>query len=203
GRTFYGATLDVGHHPQQVLAAGDAWEGPDLAHPSALRVAAEIWLYYATNGSIGLAKSTDGFAFTKAGAPVLAEDALGPIDSASVAVLPDGTFDMMFAQAGAIWEATSTDGAVFARAGSEPVLAAGPPDETPAFDTLGVADPMLAPRTTAAGRLQVRVLYTGVAAGEGGTVSSIGFAARYGASGPLVRAPSPVYAIGKNERAPS
>ncbi|HEY1959048.1 MAG TPA: exo-alpha-sialidase [Polyangiaceae bacterium] len=203
GRTFYGATLDLGHHAPQVLAADQAWEGPDLAHPSVVRVASEIWLYYASNGSIGLAKSTDGLTFTKLGAPVLAQDALGPIDSASVAVLPDGSFDMMLAQAGAIYEATSTDGASFTRAGTVPVLAAGSADESPAFDTLGVADPFLAPRVTAAGRLQVRVFYTGFAAGEAGTASSIGFAARYGATGPLERAPSAVYAIHKNERAPS
>ena len=208
GRTFFGATLDVGHRPKQVLAADQPWEGPDLAHPSALAVAGGIWLYYTSNGSVGLAKSTDGLTFAKTGAPVLAEDAAGPIESASVAQLPDGTFEMMYALGDSIWEATSSDGAQFTRAPG-PVLGPAPPavelapGEVPPFDTLRVADPCVAPRTTPAGRLQIRVLYTGYAVGEGGTTSAIGFAARYGGSGALSRAGGAVYAIGKHERAPS
>jgi hypothetical protein len=165
-RDFYGATEDFGHRPVEVLAGGDAWEGPDLAHPSAVAVPGGVWLYYASNGSIGLARGADGLAFTKAGAPALAADALGPIDSASVAKLPDGTFDMMFAQAGSIWEATSPDGATFTRVDADPttpamdpVLAPAPPagslapGELPPFDTASVADPCLAPRTTPARRV--------------------------------------------------
>lgn len=216
GRDFYGATLDLGHHPHVVLTADQAWEGADLAHPSAVAVAGGVWLYYASNGSVGLARSTDGLAFTKSGAPVLAQDALGPIDSASVAVLPDGTFDMMFAQAGSIWEATSPDGASFTRVDADPttsamdpVLAAAPPaasletGQLPPFDTLRVADPFVSPRMTPAGRLQIRVLYTGYAQGEAGVTSAIGFAARYGTAGALARAAGAVYAIGKNESGPT
>ena len=209
GRSFYGAVQDVGHHPPTVLVSDQAWEGPDLGHPSVLAVAGGVWLYYASNGAIGLAKSSDGFAFTKTGGPVLAADALGPIDSASVAILPDGTFDLMLAQGGAIYEATSADGSAFTRVDADPttpamdpVLVAGQ-GESPPFDTLGVADPFLSPRTTEAGRLQIRVLYTGYAPSEAGVQSSIGFAARYGTSGALERASGPVYAIGKHESAPS
>ncbi len=209
GRSFYGAVQDVGHHPATVLLSDQAWEDQDLGHPSALAVAGGVWLYYASNGAIGLAKSSDGLAFAKTAGPVLAADALGPIDSASVAILPDGTFDMMLAQASAIYEATSPDGSAFTRVDADPttpamdpVLAAGE-GETPPLDTLGVADPCLAPRVTAAGRLQIRVLYTGYAPGEAGVQSSIGFAARYGTSGALERASGPVYAIGRHEAAPS
>ncbi len=205
GRTFYGATTDIGHKPQQVLASDQTWEGPDLARPSAIAVSGGVWLYYTTNGSVGLAKSSDGLAFTKVGTPVLAADATGPITSASVAALPDGTFDMMFTVGDSIYEATSIDGTAFARAPG-PVLAPAPPKtdlapgEIPPFDTESVGEPLLVPRTTAADRLQIRVLYTGHAQGAS---SAIGFAARYGTTGPLVRADGAVYAVGKNESAPA
>ena len=74
------------------------------------------------------------------------------------------------------------------------------PGEKPPFDTQRVSDPCLAPRVTPAGRLHVRVLYTGYdATGE----PSIGFAARYNPSGPLSKQPSPIYAVGKKEAAPA
>jgi hypothetical protein len=196
GRTFYGATQDFGHVPKQVLASDQSWEAPDLAHPSALATAGGVWLYYTSNGSVGLARSSDGLSFTKAGAPVLD----GGIDSASVAQLPDGSYRMMFAQGGAIYEAKSADGASWQRMGSDPVLAPAPP-----FDTLAVVDPTLVPRVTAAGRLQFRVLYTGLSPdGDASTpASTIGFAARYADSGPLERATTASYAIGKHERSPA
>jgi hypothetical protein len=74
------------------------------------------------------------------------------------------------------------------------------PGEKPPFDTSGVFDPCLAPRVTPAGRLHVRVLYTGLDA-QG--VTSIGFAARYGDAGPLYRQPQAVYAVNKREAAPA
>ncbi len=218
GRTFYGATQDLGHHPAQVLSADRAWEGTDVAGPSALAVGSEVWLFYASNGSVGLAKSPDGLTFTKAtAAPVLAADALGPITGPSVAVLPDGTFRMLFAQGDSIYEAASADGTSWQRLDADPttpaldpVLAPAPskvtlaPGEVPPFDTLAVADPCLVPRVTAAGRLHVRVLYTGFASSDAGAPqSAIGFAARYGDSGPLVRGAGAVYAVGKHESAPA
>jgi len=209
GRTFYGATLDVGHKPEQVLASDQPWEGPDLARPSAIAPtvngsAAGVWLYYTSNGSVGLAKSADGLTFTKTGAPVLAADATGPIDTASVAQLPDGSFDMMFAVGDSIDEATSADGQTWTRVAGAVLgpsaqvtdLDAG---DVPPFDTLRVADPVVLPRITPANRLQIRVLYTGYAQGEGGVTSAIGFAARYGTSGALTRGDGAVYSTGKNE----
>ncbi|HSQ65662.1 MAG TPA: hypothetical protein VLM85_20720 [Polyangiaceae bacterium] len=218
GRTFYGATQDFGHHPAQVLAADQGWEGADVAGPSALAVGSEVWMYYASKGSVGLARSSDGLTFTKASAvPVLAADALGPIAGPSVALLPDGRFRMLFAQGDSIYEAASADGVSWQRLDADPttpamdpVLAPAPPKATlapgeiPPFDTLRVADPCLLPRVTAAGRLQIRVLYTGFTAGDAAApASAIGFAARYGDTGPLVRGPGAVYAVGKHENAPA
>ncbi len=202
GRTFFGATTDVGDRPKQVLASDQSWESPDLAHPSIVAMSdGSILLYYTSNGSVGLAKSTDGLSFTKTDAPVLT--IASAIASASVAVLPDGTFDMMFASGNAIYEATSADGTTWTAA-SDPVLAPSPNVEVPEggvaiFDTDRVVDPFLAPRMTAANRLQVRVLYTGYANG----VSAIGFAARYGTSGALTRADGAIYSTGKNESSPA
>ncbi len=216
-RTFFGATEDFGHEPQQVLASGQAWESANLAHPSALTVGTGVWLYYASNGSIGLAQSTDGLTFNKVGvAPALAADALGPIASASVAQLPDASFDMMFAQGipstrrraqmGSCWQRVDADPSTPVM---DPVLGPAPPNtmlapgQVPPFDTLRVADPCFAPRVTAAGRLQARVLYTGYAQGEGGVSSAIGFAARYGDSGVLVRADGAVYSVSMHESSPA
>jgi hypothetical protein len=197
GRSFYGATQDFGHSPKLVLASDQAWEAPDLSHPSVVATGGGVWLYYTSNGSVGLARSTDGLAFTKASGPVLD----GGIDSASVAQLPDGTFRMMFAQGGSIYEASSADGATWKREGADPVLAPAPP-----FDTLAVVDPCLVPRVTAAGRLHIRVLYTGLSPDGDASVpaSTIGFAARYGEdSAPLARSTTAAYAIGKHERSPA
>jgi hypothetical protein len=192
GRTFYGSTEDIGTKPQQVLASDASWEGADLAHPSALSVGTGVWLYYTSNGSVGLAQSPDGLSFTKVSGPVFQ----GPVDSATVAQLPDGTFDMLFATGGAFWEATSADGLTWQRA-TDPVLAPGPGE-------VSIADPFLAPRVTAANRLQMRVLYASFLQTEGGSTSAIAFAARYGsASAPLTRNPTPVYSVSKNERAPT
>jgi len=189
GRTFYGAIQDFGHKPPVVLADPSA----DLSHPSAVRAGAEIRLYYTKNGSVGLARSQDGLAFTD-GPSVFA----GPVDSASVAILPDGSSRMLFARGGSIFEARSADGTSF-QVDAAPVLTGAN-----AFDALGVADPYLFPRTTEAGRLQFRVLYTGSATGDDASVTtSIGFAARYGDSGPFVKAATPAYAIGKHEQSPS
>ena len=201
GRAFFGSVGDVGHKPAVVLSADQTWESADLSAPSAITVGGAVWLYYASQGSVGLARSNDGLAFTKATAPVLLPDAHGPIDSASVAQLPDGSFDMMLAQGDSIYEATSTDGTSWQRPTSAPVLTPG--EGETAFDALRVTAPCLIPRTTPAGRLQVRVLYTGYTLGEAGTTSAIGFAARYGTTGALSRAAGPIYSVQKNEESPA
>jgi hypothetical protein len=122
---------------------------------------------------------------------------------------------MLYAAGGAIGEAESADGVTWRRLDADPstpaldpVLEPAPPvdparlapGERPPFDVARVGDPHLAPRITPAGRLHVRVLYTGYdAAGR----SAIGFAARYGDSGRLARQRSPSYAVDKLEAAPA
>lgn len=223
-RSFYGAPLDTGHVPAVALAADAPWEGADLSGPSPLRVNGEIWLYYAAAGGIGLARSTDGYAFKKLDTPVLAADPnldQGRTPTApSVAILPDGRFRMLFAWGASIAEAASTDGITWVRVDADPstpaidpVLSPSTPvspeslapGEKPPFDTGQVTDPVLLPRVTAAGRLQIRVLYTGYDTPPGTAVrqSAIGFAARYGDEGSLQRNALPVLSLGKHERGPA
>src|SRR5690606_30641541 len=45
-----------------VLAPSETWEGAALSAPEVARVGGEIWLYYAAEGGIGLARSSDGIA---------------------------------------------------------------------------------------------------------------------------------------------
>ncbi len=222
-RSFYGAPLDVGHFPQEVLAADQAWEGDDLAGPSVVSSNGTIYLYYATNGGIGLARSTDGFAFTKEAGPVFTSDASAAWETAtprapSVAILPSGEFRMLYNAGFCIGEASSQDGVHFTRLDADPATPALDPvlcpdasvsDEavdagaTRPIATTRVDDPELFPRITPAGRLQFRVLYTGYTVIDGVASSAIGFAARFGDSGPLVKNPGAVYNVNKNEHAPA
>ena len=222
-RSFYGGGADFGHVPSQVLAADQSWEGSNLAGPSVLAVGTSVYLYYAGQGGIGLAESSDGFAFTKQSGPVLTPDASVTWETTaphapSVAILPSGEFRMLYGAGACIGEASSTDGVHFSRLdsdlstpGIDPVLcpsasvseAAVEAGAFAPIDIGGVDDPVLLPRVTVAGRLQIRVLYTGYAArpDAGDRPSSIGFAARYGDRGPLVRAPAAVYSVAKHEHA--
>ena len=211
-RSFYGGS--AGASPPVVLKADQSWEGSDLSGPSALRVGGQIYMYYASNGVVGLARSSDGVVFTKTPAPVFARPE--PIGAPSVARLPDGRFRMAYASGGAIYEAASDDGVAWtaldadpSTPAQDPILAAAPPrplapGERPPFDTAAVADPLLLPRVTPAGRLQIRVLYTGLAFAEAGPpTSAIGFAARFGDSGPLTRNALPVLSLDRHEAAPA
>jgi hypothetical protein len=162
-------------------------------------------VYYAGAGGIGLAVSGDGLAFTKSAAPVLAPDArvgweTTPPHAPSVARMPDGSWRMFYGAGRSIGEATSADGESWTRVGDGPVLAPGD-----GFDAGQVDDPVVLPRVTPAGRLQVRVLYTGYDAPPGATSrnAAVGFAARYGDTGPLSRQAAPVYGGSKHEAAPA
>lgn len=209
GRSFYGGT--GGQVPPVVLAADQSWEGTELAGPSALRVGAEVRLYYAAAGGIGLARSADGRTFTKGAGPVLGNEGATVWRAPSVAQLPDGRFRMLVSDGTSIFEAESNDGAAWTRLDAEPSTAAMDPvlgpgiasgaeaDAAAPFDVRGVTDPCLAPRVTAAGRLHFRVLYTGI--GDGTT--AIGYAARFGDQGPLVRAQAPVFSASTTQSAPA
>jgi hypothetical protein len=215
GRTFHGTAGHFGVKPRVVLEpdAAPSWENGTLSGPALVRgPSGELLLYYAAAGGIGVARSTDGFTFTKDAAnPILKREAsweTTEVRAPSVVRLPSGRFRMFYAAGASIGEADSDDGIRFRRVGDRAVLdpAAPPapgsllPNEKPPFDTASVTDPCVSFRTTPGGRLQVRVLYTGRDAAD---ASTIGFAARYGEDGPLVRQPVAVYAIGQKEVAPA
>jgi hypothetical protein len=225
GVSFYGAGPDFGHSPSQVLAPDQAWEGTNLAGPSVLAVGSQIYLYYAGTGGIGVAESTDGFAFTKEPGPIFSTDASVSWETStphapSVAILPSGELRMFYAAGACLGEASSTDGVHFTRLDSDPSTPSIDPVLCPSahvsaaaidagaiapIDDEGLDDPLVLPRVTPAGRLQVRVLYTGYSTpiGAPSRASAIGFAARYGDSGPLVRAPAGVYSVNLHEHAPA
>jgi hypothetical protein len=231
GRSFYGDTVDQQSHPADrppvVLRASQPWEGGDLSGPSALRVGSEVRLYYATAGGIGLAKSTDGgLTFQAQPQPVLAPDhsagwEFTPPRAPTVAQLPDGSFDMLYAAGDAIGEAVSPDGETGwqrvdgdpATPALDPVLVASayidpstlPTGVPPPFDEGAVDHPLLVPGVDVAARLVVRVLYTGYSTpiGAATRASAIGVAARYGTSGAFTKQSSPVYSVQSGEAAPA
>ena len=212
-RAFYGAVGDFGHKPPVVLRADLPWEGTALAKPAIVRFQGRYSLYYrAEAGRIGLARSDDGFRFTKEPQPVLARDAsvaweTQDLTGVTAAVLEDRVH-LFYASNGAIGEAVSDDGVHFTRVDGhpetpalDPVLQPGPAG---GFDAFGVFEPCASPRQTPSGRLQVRVLYTGYDKDPAaGGKSVIAFAGRYGTAGALSRNPLPVYAVGQGEHAPA
>jgi hypothetical protein len=219
-RSFFGTTGDTGKTAPVVLSADVPWEGKSVSGPFAVRVNQEILLYYSAAGGIGLAQSTDGLTFRKEPGPILARDSKSAWETTelrapTVIVLPDGRLRMFYASGAAVGEAESTDGVHFQRldpdpstSAVEPVLVPSPPappgsllpNERPPFDTARVGDPCASIRTTPAGRLHFRVLYTGA---DTTGATAIGFAARYGDTGPLVRQSAPVYSVGAKESAPA
>jgi hypothetical protein len=196
GRSFFGGR--GGQIPPIAIAADAPWEGTAVGGPAPLAVGGEIWLYYGAAGGIGLARSADGIAFTKSAAPVLPDDATHAWRSPSVARFPDGTYHLFVADGDSFYESVSTSGDAF----PAPVPVLGPaPVATDAGVVLdAIDDPLVLVRTTEAGRVHVRVLYTQTV----GAVSSIALAARYGVSGPLSRATTgPVYSATETQRSPA
>lgn len=110
---------------------------------------------------------------------------------------------MFYEQGGQLWEAESTNGTSFTARGvvlsPAPATAQTDAGEKATFDTMAVGDPFVTTRITAAGRLQFRVLYTGL----GVDGFSIGFASRYGTEGPLVRNAAPVFSSANGDSAPA
>lgn len=204
-----------------VLDAAQGWEGGVLGSPSALRVGQEIWLYYAAAGGVGLARSSDGFSFSREAAPVLAPDAGGWEKGATprspgVAVLWDGSFRMFYeidpAMDGrsVIGEARSDDGITWTRVGDRALLepstppAEGSADVDPPYDSGSVGSPFPVVVTSTAGERILRVYYGAEgsesmnSAGEMERPRVIGLAARFGEDGPLERAVSPVFGADKS-----
>jgi len=220
GRAFLGTSGDFGRSPPIVLAADAPWEGISLSGPFALHVNEEILLYYSAAGGIGMARSPDGLVFRKEPGPIFTRDPASrwettEVRAPSVYVLPDGRVRMLYASGASIGEAESSDGVHFRRVDPDPSTSAiepvlGPaapaaagsllPNEKGPFDTGAVGDPCAVLRTTPAGRIHVRVLYTGT---DAAGVTAIGLAGRYGDQGPLSRQATPVYSVGAKESAPA
>ncbi|EYF02491.1 hypothetical protein [Chondromyces apiculatus] len=199
GRSF-------GRRATVVLEPEAAWEGDSVGAPSALRVEGEVWLYYAAAGGIGLARSSDGLAFTREEGPVLVaapggwEQGVVPA-APGVVRLPEGSFRMFYEVAlpsgMAIGEARSADGIQWERLGNAPALAPSPPaeegEESP-YDDAGVGAPAPALAISATGRPILRVYHAATSrAGR----ATIGLAARFldgaGNDAPLSRAIAPVF----------
>jgi hypothetical protein len=217
GRSFFGAR--VGSTPLAVVTADRAEE--QARAPSAVRIGGRMFLYWSDALGIRVATSDDnGHTFAKKDEralerdPRIAWETTAP-SAPSVAVYPDGRVRMLYAAGGLLGEAETADGTRFTRIDADPatpeidpVFGPSPPvdpaslasGDKPPFDAAGVGDPCLLPRVTPAGRLHVRVLYTGTDA-DGAT--SIGFAARFGDQGRLARQEQPVYSVGKQEAGPA
>ncbi|MBI4701906.1 MAG: hypothetical protein HY744_12270 [Deltaproteobacteria bacterium] len=181
------------------------WEGGTVGAPSALRVGAEIWLYYAAAGGIGLATSDDGLHFVRRAAPVLAaiETHAGVPRSPAVVQLWDGTFRMFYElrvsdDEAAIGEAASGDGVSWKPEGAGPVLSArkaqgaGGGAGAGAYDAQSVAAPFAVLAQSALGR---PILWLYYAATDAEGRRTIALAGRYGEDGPFGRALSPVFGM--------
>eukprot|EP00899_Mesostigma_viride_P029135 jgi/Mesvir1/9406/Mv01510-RA.1 len=176
-----GAVLDVGKEGE--------WDALYVATPQVVfRRLGEINMYYHSfdvakgKFTIGLARSRDGFKFSKHG-PILTHGPPGSFDEMgclACCVLPDPTGKtwLMYYEGLAadgvrgIGLATSTDGVTWARQLDKPVLGRGAPGS---FDEWGQGSPCLVPM----GRDSCRLYYTGYSRAEAGgraLASGIGMA---------------------------
>ncbi len=200
GRSFYGGGGDYLHTPLTVLRPSLPWEGTRLFAPSVVRRDGVRWLYYACDGGIGVAVES-GTSWKKTEMPVLSSSGAsgwehGVPTSPDAIVMPDGTTHLFFSSGRAIGEAVSADGVSFIRLQGDPALVSW----GEGFASLGVGDPEVVVRVTAADRIVTSMLFT---ATDSNGITSIGVASRFGENGAFERRESPVYAIGKGERAPT
>jgi len=181
--------------PVTVLEPARSWEKGTVGAPSVLRVGAEVLLYYAAGGGIGLARSPEGETFTAEPEPVLApvaggwEAGVAPA-SPGVVRLADGSFRMFYEAGAAIGEAASSDGVAWTRIGTAPALAPSAPGAADAYDDAAVGSPFPLLAASEEGRPILR-LYYGARNRDGQGV--IALAAHFGTDGPFVRAVSPVF----------
>jgi hypothetical protein len=183
-----------------VLEPSASWEGGVVDAPSVLRVGAEIWMYYAAMGGIGMAVSNDGTTFVKRADPVVGvsdeatwEQGAVPSDP-SVVMLGERSFRMFYEAGVGIGEAVSEDGVHWRRIADAPALwpVPAPPGPAPEedsvdepFDDVSVTDPHALVETSALGRRILRVYYAGSnRLGDW----SLGMAARYEGETALQRA---------------
>jgi hypothetical protein len=191
--------------PSAVLLPSEAWEGTALAAPELSRVGSEIWLFYGADGGIGLARSSDGVSFEKLGAPVLGAATAGwdlaviPRSPGYVELEP-GDHRLFYEADGGLGEARSVDGTTWQRESAAVLEPALPSPNDPPFDAVSVGAPEPVVAQSSEGRRITRVYYVGVG-GDG--ESAIGLAARFGASGPLVRAVAPALSTSRRPRDPA
>ncbi len=195
-RSFFGGR--GGQLPPIAVQADAPWEGTAVSGPAPLAVDGGIWLYYAGDGGIGLARSSDGIVFTKVAQPVLASDASHAWHAPTVARFPDGRYHLVVAANGSLFESVSTSGDAFPAPVEILAPTAFSTDAGPVVE--GIDDPVALVRVTAAGRTHLRVLYTQTI----DTKSAIALAARYGDDGPLVHSSTgPVYSATETQRSPA
>lgn len=186
-----------------VLEPQEAWEGAFVGQPDVLLLNGEVWMYYAAEGGIGLARSPDGHAFTRESMPVLEAGSGGweagaVPKSPSVLRLADGSFRMFYeiennGRSG-IGEAASVDGLVWMRMGNAPALEPSLPEEESAvYDGASVGSPGCALKTSHFGETLLLLYYRATNA-EGRI--TIALAARSGSDGPFDKAASPVFGAG-------
>ncbi len=169
-----------------------------MGGPSAVRTAEGVVLYYAAAGGIGVAKSTDGIAFTKLNEPVLKAETSGwdagrTPRSPGVVRVAESDWLMFYevtlaSGMAAIGEARSKDGLVWSRFGEAPALSPGPPGEE-AYDDAGVGAPCAVMAESNLGRPILRLYYS---AESGAGKRTVGLAARYEGEA-FQRAVSPVF----------
>lgn len=194
GRSFVGGGGDYSHSPRIVVRPSFEWEGGQLASPSVIDRAGERWIYYATAGGIGAAKRV-GLSWEKQPQPVLETFGAASPSGVDAVEMPDGSLHLFYVDGGVVGEASSTDGIHFTRLDQSVFRAA-----SEGIDSGGIADVNVSVQTTAGARVLVTMLYTAI---DASGVSSVGLAGRFGENGPFERHGVAVYAVGKNERAPT
>ena len=197
GRTFEDPS-------ETVLTIGAPWEGTFIDAPAVVRVGEEVFLYYAAEGGIGLARSTNGGQFVRESGPVLAPEPnnweAGEVPSSpGVVRLEDGSFLMFYDVAGdkpdsrRIGEARSADGISWTRVGTGAALEpqVDVDENNLFFDGVAVEGPYPVLAQSSEGRPMLRVYY---AALDARGRRAIGLAARFdAASGALERAIGQVF----------
>lgn len=147
-----GSLASVSENPLVSGGGSGAWDNGDVGSASIIDVANERWLYYQSNGKLGLAKSAGGVSFTKySGNPLFDPGGSGTWDEDfhHLDVVYDGNkFVMAFAASSGseattrsqIGVATSDDGYAWSKVQSSPVIPYGP---TGSYKEHGVLAPRL------------------------------------------------------------
>jgi hypothetical protein len=153
----------------KVFGADQAWEGANVSAPCVRPDGSDLVMFYAGDGGVGRARSTDGGkSWKKDAAPLLT----GAVDPSAAEV--DGTWFLYYTKAGVgnegIFVATSTDGTTFTPVDTPVLLPRSTTVGT--FDRVSVGQPE-AVGSWLADEPQVGLLYTGV---DVDGLASIGYA---------------------------